>query len=195
MAKAAVYTRTGDKGTTGLYTGQRVPKQSLRVEAYGTVDEITSALGMARANVKREDVKETIFNIQKLLMSVMADIASLNLPEPYIKEDHVKLFEATIDKFDAMLQPLGHFIIPGDTVGAAALDMARTTTRRAERCLLRLAETEEVNPQVLICLNRLSDLCFILARVETEVEQETEKKSIRKKITDTLFFLQQSSYN
>ncbi|MBR6678805.1 MAG: ATP:cob(I)alamin adenosyltransferase, partial [Phascolarctobacterium sp.] len=106
MAKAAVYTRTGDKGTTGLYTGQRVPKQSLRVEAYGTVDEITSALGMARANVKREDVKETIFNIQKLLMSVMADIASLNLPEPYIKEDHVKLFEATIDKFDAMLQPL-----------------------------------------------------------------------------------------
>ena len=68
MAKAAVYTRTGDKGTTGLYTGQRVPKQSLRVEAYGTVDEITSALGMARANVKREDVKETIFNIQKLLM-------------------------------------------------------------------------------------------------------------------------------
>ena len=195
MAKAAVYTRTGDKGTTGLYTGQRVPKQSLRVEAYGTVDEITSALGMARANVKREDVKETIFNIQKLLMSVMADIASLNLPEPYIKEDHVKLFEATIDKFDAMLQPLGHFIIPGDTVGAAALDMARTTTRRAERCLLRLAETEEVNPQVLICLNRLSDLCFILARVETEVEQETEKKSIRKKITDTLFFLQLSSYN
>lgn len=170
MKKAAVYTRTGDKGTTGLYTGQRVPKQSLRVEAYGTVDEITSALGMARANVKREDVKETIFNIQKLLMSVMADIASLNLPEPYIKEDHVKLFEATIDKFDAMLEPLGHFIIPGDTVGAAALDIARTTTRRAERCLLRLAETEEVNPQVLICLNRLSDLCFILARVETEVE-------------------------
>ncbi|MBR5487806.1 MAG: ATP:cob(I)alamin adenosyltransferase, partial [Phascolarctobacterium sp.] len=97
MKKAAVYTRTGDKGTTGLYTGQRVPKQSLRVEAYGTVDEITSALGMARANVKREDVKETIFNIQKLLMSVMADIASLDLPEPYIKEDHVKLFEETID--------------------------------------------------------------------------------------------------
>ena len=76
----------------------------------------------------------------------------------------------TITTMDAMLQPLGHFIIPGDTVGAAALDMARTTTRRAERCLLRLAETEEVNPQVLICLNRLSDLCFILARVETEVE-------------------------
>ncbi len=167
--KAAVYTRTGDKGTTGLYTGERVSKHSLRVEAYGTIDEITSALGLARANVQREDVKETVFQVQKLLMSVMADVASLNLPEPYIKEEHVKLFEDTIDRYDAMLQPLGHFIIPGDTVGAAALDIARTTTRRAERWLLRLAETEPVNPQVLICLNRLSDLCFILARVETEV--------------------------
>lgn len=170
MKKAAVYTRTGDKGTTGLYTGERVPKQSLRVEAYGTVDEISSALGLARAQVTREDVRETIFNVQKLLMSVMADIASLNLPEPYIKEEHVKLFEDTIDKFDSLLQPLGHFIVPGDTVGAAALDIARTTTRRAERCLLRLAETEPVNSNVLVCLNRLSDLCFILARVECEVK-------------------------
>ncbi len=170
MKKAAVYTRTGDKGTTGLYTGERVPKQSLRVEAYGTVDEITSALGLARANVKREDVKETIYNVQKLLMSLMADIASLNLPEPYIKEEHVKLFEETIDRYDALLQPLRQFLIPGDSVGSAALDIARTTTRRAERCLLRLAETEQVNPNVLVCLNRLSDLCFILGRVENEAE-------------------------
>ena len=123
MKKAAVYTRTGDKGITGLYTGERVPKQSLRVEAYGTVDEITSALGLARAQATREDVKETILNVQKLLMSVMADIASLNLPEPYIKEEHVKLFESTIDKFDALLQPLNHFIIPGDTVAAANVNV------------------------------------------------------------------------
>ena len=164
--KASVYTRTGDKGTTGLYTGERVPKQSMRVEAYGTVDEISSALGLARATVRREDVRETIYKVQQLLMSLMADIASLNLPEPYIKEEHVKMFEETIDKFDN----LSHFIIPGGTPGSAALDIARTTTRRAERCLLRLSETEEVNSQVLICLNRLSDLCFILARVEVEVE-------------------------
>jgi cob(I)alamin adenosyltransferase len=168
--KAAVYTRTGDKGSTGLYTGERVPKQSMRVEAYGTVDEISSALGLARATVRREDVRETIYKVQQLLMSLMADIASLNLPEPYIKEEHVKMFEETIDKFDNMLQPLSHFIIPGGTPGSAALDIARTTTRRAERCLLRLSETEEVNQQVLICLNRLSDLCFILSRVEVEVE-------------------------
>lgn len=111
--KAAVYTRTGDKGTTGLYTGERVSKCSTRVESYGNLDEITSALGLARSLVKRDDVKEAIFNVQKLLMSMMADVASLNLPQPYITEEHVKLFESTIDKFDAMLQPLSHFIIPG----------------------------------------------------------------------------------
>ncbi len=169
MTKAAVYTRTGDKGTTGLCTGERVSKHSLRVEAYGTVDEITSALGLARATVTRQDVKGTILKVQQLLMSLMADIASMNLPEPYIKEEHVKMLESTIDKYDAMLEPLGHFIIPGDTLGAAALDIARTTTRRAERCALRLAEEEPVNQQALIALNRLSDLCFILARVEAEV--------------------------
>ena len=169
MKKAAVYTRTGDKGTTGLYTGERVSKCSPRVEAYGTLDEITSALGLARSQVKRADVKQTIYDIQKLMMSMMAVVASLNLPKPYITEEHVKKFEQTIDQYDALLQPLSHFLIPGETPGAAALDMARTTTRRAERQLLRLAKEEPVNPQLLICVNRLSDLCFILSRVETEV--------------------------
>jgi cob(I)alamin adenosyltransferase len=103
MAKAAVYTRTGDKGTTGLYTGQRVAKQSLRVEAYGSVDEINSALGMARAFVARADVKDTIYSLQKLLMSIMADVASLDLPKPYITEEHVTLLEHTIDQYDGML--------------------------------------------------------------------------------------------
>ena len=88
MTKAAVYTRTGDKGTTGLYTGERVSKASPRVDAYGTLDEINSALGLARALVQRDDVKETIYNVQKLLMSMMADVASLNLPKPYITEEH-----------------------------------------------------------------------------------------------------------
>lgn len=170
MTKAAVYTRTGDKGTTGLYTGQRVAKQSLRVEAYGSIDEITSTLGLARAHSTRDDVKDTIFSVQKLLMSMMADVASIDLPEPYIKEEHVKLFEDTIDKFDAYLQPLRAFVIPGANPAAAFLDLARTTTRRAERSLLRLAEQEKVNQNVLVCINRLSDLCFILERVETELK-------------------------
>lgn len=169
MTKAAVYTRTGDKGTTGLYTGQRVPKQSLRVEAYGTIDEITSALGMARATASRQDIKATILSLQNTLMSVMADVASIDLPQPYITDYNVKQIEQTIDSFDAKLEPMTHFILPGDTLAAAALDIARTTTRRAERQLLRLAEAETVNQNVLIYINRLSDLCFILERVEAEV--------------------------
>ena len=171
--KAAVYTRTGDKGTTGLFTGQRVPKQSLRVEAYGQVDEITSALGLARATVVRQDVKGTILMVQNKLSMLMADVASIDNPTPYITENDVKNIEATIDRYDGMLEPLAHFIIPGDTLGAGALDLARTVTRRAERCLLRLQESEEVNQQALIYINRLSDLCFILARVEAEVGEKT----------------------
>ncbi len=170
--KAAVYTRTGDKGTTGLFTGQRVPKQSLRVEAYGQVDEITSALGLARATVVRQDVKGTILMVQNKLSMLMADVASIDNPTPYITENDVKNIEATIDRYDGMLEPLAHFIIPGDTLGAGALDLARTVTRRAERCLLRLQESEEVNQQALIYINRLSDLCFILARVEAEVGEK-----------------------
>lgn len=127
--KAAVYTRTGDKGTTGLYTGERVPKQSMRVEAYGTVDEISSALGLARATVRREDVRETIYKVQQLLMSLMADIASLNLPEPYIKEEHVKMFEETIDKFDNMLQPLSHLSSPAAPPDQLLWTSQRTTTQ------------------------------------------------------------------
>jgi len=169
MTKAAVYTRTGDKGTTGLYTGQRVPKQSVRVEAYGNIDEITSALGLARALATRQDVKATILSVQNTLMSVMADVASIDLPQPYITDYNIKQIEQTIDSFDAKLEPLTHFLLPGDTVAAGALDIARTTARRAERQLLRLNETEPVNPSVLIYINRLSDLCFILGRVEAEV--------------------------
>ncbi len=166
---AKVYTKTGDKGTTGLYTGERVAKDSLRVEAYGSIDEVTSALGLARAFVRRDDVKETIYDLQKMLMAVMADVASLNPPKPYITQEHVSLLEHTIDKYDALLQPLTKFLIPGDTQGAAALDIARTTSRRAERNLLRLNKEEKVNEQVLIAMNRLSDLCFTLSRVEVEV--------------------------
>ncbi|HIU64666.1 MAG TPA: cob(I)yrinic acid a,c-diamide adenosyltransferase [Candidatus Avacidaminococcus intestinavium] len=168
--KASVYTRTGDKGTTGLLSGERVPKHSLRVEAYGTIDEVNSALGLARASVNRADVKETIYKVQQMLMSLMADVASLNLPEPYITNDHVKILEQTIDQYDALLKPLARFIVPGDTLGAGTLDLARTVTRRAERACLRVAEKEEVNEYVLVCLNRISDLCFILSRVEAELE-------------------------
>lgn len=165
-----VYTKTGDKGTTGLLTGERIKKTSARVEAYGTVDEVTSALGLARANCTRPEVKETIFKLQKLLMLVMADLASAGSQERYVTAEHVTALEQMIDEFDAKLPPLKSFIVPGDTPGAAALDLARTVTRRAERQTLRLKEEEAdaINEQLLISLNRLSDLCFVLSRLESE---------------------------
>ena len=161
-----VYTKTGDKGTTGLLTGERIEKDSIRVEAYGTIDEVNSALGLARVWCIKTDVQDVIYSAQKVLMLIMADLASLQSSAHYISEEHSKQFEQSIDKLDAELPPLQAFIIPGGNAGAAALDLARTVTRRAERQVLRLSRQEEVNSHVLITLNRLSDLCFMLARVE-----------------------------
>ena len=155
---AKVYTRTGDRGQTSLYTGERVSKGSLRVETYGTIDEVDSVLGSARAFVVHQNVKETIFKIQKDLWLLMADVASLG-KEPNIGSDHVK-----------ELEPLDHFLVPGETQGAAFLDVARAVVRRAERSMWRLSETEEVHESGIRYLNRLSDLCFTLSRYETEVK-------------------------
>lgn len=165
-----VYTKTGDKGTTGLLTGERVKKTGTRVEAYGTVDEVNSALGLARANCTRPEVKEAIFKLQKLLMLFMADLASAGGKMQYVTAEHVTSLEQMIDEFDGKLPPLNSFIVPGDTVGAAALDLARTVTRRSERQTLRLKEESEdqMNENLLIGLNRLSDLCFVLSRFESE---------------------------
>lgn len=163
-----VYTKTGDKGTTSLLSGERVEKDCLRVEAYGTVDEITSVLGLARSMCIKTEVQETILKLQKLLMALMAELATKGSSGKYISAEHINILEQTIDSFEAKLPPLKEFIIPGDTNGSAALDMARTTTRRAERQVIRLSKEEPVSETVLIILNRLSDLCFVLARIERE---------------------------
>jgi len=165
-----VYTKTGDKGTTGLLTGERIDKDSMRVEAYGTIDEINSALGVARVWCTKTDVQDTIYQSQKILMLLMADLASPEGNTRYITEKQSQQFEQQIDAFDATLPPLTEFIIPGGNAGAAALDVARTVTRRAERQVIRLSRHEAVSPEVLITLNRLSDLCFILSRVELSKE-------------------------
>lgn len=160
-----VYTKTGDKGMTGLFTGERIEKNSLRVEAYGTIDEMNSALGMARAHCKKEPVKQEIYKIQKLNALMMAELASIGA-KPYILPEHIDAVERMIDELEAKLPALKQFIVPGATPGGAALDLARAIIRRAERRGVELAKQEEVRPDILILLNRLSDLCFVLMREE-----------------------------
>ena len=146
----------------------------MRVEAYGNIDEINSALGMARALAKNSAIRLSIFALQKLLMRVMADVASIGSGGCNTAPEDVEKLEGMIDEFDRKLQPLDHFIIPGDNAGAAALDVARTVTRRAERQLWRLSRIESVDETLIIVLNRLSDLCFTMARIEAELPEETE---------------------
>ena len=160
-----IYTKTGDAGLTSLYTGERVEKNSLRVQVYGAIDELDSALGIARAFVEVEAVRAKIFAVQKLLPRLMADFASLNR-DPTIKFDDVKTLEAEMDELEGSMPPLKEFLIPGKTKGGAFLDLARTITRRAERLACELSKSEEVHEVDKIFLNRLSDYCFLLMRRE-----------------------------
>ena len=164
-----VYTRTGDRGKTSLYTGERVSKDSLRVEAYGSVDEADSVLGQARAFAVHENVKSTIYKLQKDLWMLMADVASVG-NEPNIKPEDVTELERLIDSYTDSLQPLDHFLVPGDTKSECLLNAARSVVRRAERAMWRLNESEPVNEVDIRYLNRLSDLCFTLGRYESEVK-------------------------
>lgn len=164
-----VYTRTGDRGETSLYTGERVSKDSLRVEAYGSVDEADSVLGQARAFAVHENVKSTIYKLQKDLWMLMADVASVG-NEPNIKPEDVTELERLIDSYTESLQPLDHFLVPGETKSESFLNAARSVVRRAERAMWRLNESEPVNEVDIRYLNRLSDLCFTLGRYESEVK-------------------------
>ena len=160
-----IYTKTGDDGKTSLLTGERLGKDDPRVQTYGTVDEINSVLGMARAFSDVEEVKEKIFQLQKILPRLMADLASMNKPA-LITENDVKTLEVEMDEMDALLPPLKSFITPGNTKGGSILDLARTVTRRAEREFCKLGRFEAVHELDGLFLNRLSDYCFMLMRVE-----------------------------
>lgn len=163
-----IYTRTGDAGDTGLIGGQRIRKDSPRVIAYGTVDELNAHLGLARALIRHADLDAVLGRVQHELFVLGADLAAPscegNTP-PHITSDLVTALEVDIDRLDAVLAPLTHFILPGGSPGGAALHVARSVCRRAERCVAALAATEAVNPEALRYLNRLSDLLFMMARV------------------------------
>jgi cob(I)alamin adenosyltransferase len=163
-----IYTREGDGGETSLYGGQRVLKDALRVETYGTVDECNAVLGVALTLVEDAEARATLTRIQGELFEVGADLATpLAKGEtvPRVQAEETARLEAEIDRFEADLPPLRHFILPGGSPGGAALHQARAVCRRAERCLVRLGQAEAVNPEVARYLNRLSDHLFVLARL------------------------------
>lgn len=164
----SICTKTGDKGTTSLFTGERVPKNSLRVRAYGTVDEVSSALGLARAFAKKEDVQKLLLKLEQTNLKLMADLASIT-DKYHITNETIAEIDHKIVELEAKLPPITAFIMPGRSKSGAFLDLARTTTRRAEREVLTLADVEAINDNVRIYLNRLSDLCFLLMRVEEEL--------------------------
>ncbi|HEU4798433.1 MAG TPA: cob(I)yrinic acid a,c-diamide adenosyltransferase [bacterium] len=162
-----MYTRTGDAGETGLIGGQRVPKDHPRVEAYGAVDELNAHLGVARSMVVQPDLEEVINRIQHRLFDLGAELATPPVKEgaaPAITDQEVSVLEGVIDLYQEMLPPLREFILPAGNGIAAALHVARTVCRRAERRTVTLARTEKVRPQILKYLNRLSDLLFVIAR-------------------------------
>jgi cob(I)alamin adenosyltransferase len=174
-----IYTRTGDMGDTGLFGGERVRKDDARVEAYGTVDELNAVLGVARVQAEDPELRETLAAFQDRLFAVGADIATPmetatqrgRVSIERIAPERVEALERLIDRFESELPPLTRFILPGGSALAAALHLARTVCRRAERRCVTLAHLAEdadnptINPEVIRYLNRLSDLLFVLARV------------------------------
>lgn len=166
MRISKVYTRTGDQGQTSLVGGERVSKASLRVDAYGDVDELNCVLGVARSRLGDPEIDQVLGLIQNDLFTLGADLASPSEIEvPRIVESFVKNLEELADRFLAELEPLKEFILPGGSEVGAVLHLARTVARRSERRVVALSQTEQLNPETVVYLNRLSDLLFILARV------------------------------
>ena len=168
-----IYTRTGDDGTTGLGVNRRVAKESPRVEAYGTVDELNSHLGVVLASQPVEALTEALERIQNDLFHLGSDLCvpeedKPDFPVPRIELRHVQYLEALIDRLSESLEPLANFILPGGDLAAAQLHVARCVCRRAERDVLRLAREEPVGEHNVPFLNRLSDALFVMARYQNQ---------------------------
>lgn len=177
-----IYTKTGDDGTTSLFSGGRVAKNHLRVEAYGTVDELNSYLGVARSFQPSAKTNDYLEQVQNQLFRLGADLATpMDAKADWlvrITADEVAWLESSIDELTALLPELKHFILPGGIPAAAHLQVARTICRRAERLVVALVEHEAINEQAKIYLNRLSDWLFTLGRYENWQAGESETKWI-----------------
>jgi len=165
----SVYTKKGDSGDTGLYGGSRVSKTDIKVDTYGSIDEASSFIGVARALIKDEKIKTTLYKIQEKFIIIGGYLSSdrngvLKLKEKISDDDVIKL-EKEIDYFSKDLLPLKNFIIPGENIQSSSLHVARTVVRRSERKIVQLKERRDVPREILKYINRTSDLLFILARV------------------------------
>lgn len=191
---ANIYTKTGDKGTTGLYGGSRVDKDSLNVDVYGTIDEAISTLGVAYAQTESPDIKEYINHIQKRMFQAGAEFASdekgMEMLKDKISESDIKYLEDIIDKSTEVNGLMREFVVPGVNPSSASLHVARTIVRRAERKITTLAREIPVREDLRKYINRLSDACFAMARLEETRAQEKEieelKEQVRKVVRETL---------
>ena len=166
-----IYTRTGDDGSTALGSKTRVPKDHLRVRAYGDVDELNALLGLALAQGLDPLLQKRLTGIQNQLFHLGSDLSfppeeAAQYQVPRIEQHHVDALEGLIDQLNESLKPLENFILPGGSPGAASLQVARAVCRRAERSLVSLAREDAVRPESLTYLNRLSDALFVMARFE-----------------------------
>lgn len=165
--KLKIYTKSGDDGKTGLFHGPRVSKDDARIEAYGTVDELCSVIGMARANALAEAFDSTLETLQRQLFCLGAELAT---PDPVehgtalLGQKDTDWIEKTIDEYDSKLPPLTSFILPGGTTTAACLHHARVVCRRAERRVVTFSRATELSSEAVTYLNRVGDLLFVLAR-------------------------------
>ena len=180
-----IYTKTGDKGETSLYGGTRVSKAAARVESYGTLDELNALIGLAKSEISDEKVLSQLQKIQFDLFTVGSEAATptdkmllangKNRLDLMISEKEITELELWMDDFDAELEPLRFFILPSGGKAAATVHVCRTVCRRAERAMVFLNETEEVRPELIKYLNRLSDYLFILARYISKISGEKEE--------------------
>jgi cob(I)alamin adenosyltransferase len=180
-----VYTKTGDKGTTALFGGARVPKNDIRIESYGTVDELNSYIGLVRDSINEEVVKEHLLEIQNRLFTIGAILATdpskKNIKAPDLLENDVKFLEHQIDKMEEQLAPLKTFILPGGYPAVSYCHIARCVCRRAERLCVALDHTEPLLPIVIQYMNRLSDYLFVLSRFIAKINKVDEIPWISRK--------------
>lgn len=173
-----IYTKKGDAGQTSLFSGKRIPKYHIRIESYGTIDELNAYIGMLQAQAATEDFRPLLRKIQNTLFTLGSNLAS-DTPEatarvPKISEAEINELENSIDEMTEVLPPLRNFILPGGDPANALAHLARCVCRRAERVVVQLHEAESVDPLILAYLNRLSDWLFVFARMMSKVTAAEE---------------------